>query len=212
MEKSKTLVETVPVSILTPEPRYIAPAATRPENAVIAIEFAPALAADDDNLVTTLTSIVNTVYDETQGGIYVEGFQRTNADEIRYIIQAGELGVAYLSSSRHAVGCIRIRKISSTHGEFGMLALDAAYRGGGMGRDMARFAEDHCRTIGLEVMQLELLFPVDFEHTFKKRLQDWYGRMGYQVVKLAAFQDEYPKLAALLKEPCEYRVFEKNLI
>lgn len=97
-------------------------------------------------------------------------------------------------------------------GGFGMLALDAAYRGSGIGRDMVIFAEEHCRKMGLEVMQLELLLPVDFEHAFKKRLQDWYLRMGYRIVKLAAFQDEYPQLEVFVSEPCKYQVFEKSLI
>jgi GNAT superfamily N-acetyltransferase len=187
------------------------------------IELASAAEAENETLVDALVDIVNAVYGETEGNIFVDGYQRTNAEDMRKFIRAGEIGVAYLPISspeqttaatqqRQAIGCIRIQQLSSTHGEFGMMALDARYRGGGFGREMVRFAEEHCRGIGLSIMQLELLVPQDFEHAFKKRLQEWYMRMGYTLIKLGRFKEDYPQLAALLKGSCEYRVFEKPLL
>jgi GNAT superfamily N-acetyltransferase len=180
----------------------------------VTIEMAPASAAEDKDLVKTLTEIVNKVYGEFENGMYVDGFQRTTAPEVEKILAAGELGVAYLNaaSPRRAVGCVRVQKLSETTGEFGMFAVDPKYQGGGLGRDMARFAEDRCRAQGLTVMRLELLFPTWFEHAFKVRLQGWYTRMGYSVVRLDDFHSEYPHLAKLLRGDCEFRVFEKSLV
>ncbi|RYP57887.1 hypothetical protein DL769_009219 [Monosporascus sp. CRB-8-3] len=120
------------------------------------------------------------------------------------------------------VGCVCIKRLpcggdsdgggSVEKGEFGMLALDAAHRGGGLGRAMVRFAEDRCRGWGLTTVQLELLFPTAFEHAFKARLSRWYARMGYEVVCLRSFGDDFPRLVPLLAGPCEYRIFEKRLL
>ncbi|RYP09630.1 hypothetical protein DL764_001172 [Monosporascus ibericus] len=120
------------------------------------------------------------------------------------------------------IGCVCIKKLPAgddnggdareEKGEFGMLALDAAHRGGGLGRAMVRFAEERCRGRGLATVQLELLFPTAFEHAFKARLQRWYARMGYAEVRLRSFANDFPRLAPLLAGPCEYRIFEKRLV
>ncbi|RYP51202.1 hypothetical protein DL768_003408 [Monosporascus sp. mg162] len=120
------------------------------------------------------------------------------------------------------IGCVCIKKLAASDndgedareekGEFGMLALDAAHRGDGLGRAMVRFAEERCRGRGLTTVQLELLFPTAFEHVFKARMQRWYTRMGYAEVGLRSFAEDFPCLAPLLAGPCEYRIFEKKLV
>lgn len=182
----------------------------------VTVEIAPVSAADDSGLVEKLTHIINSVYGETEGGIFGEGYQRTNVEEVAQIIRARELGVAYLRTTpkleRKAVGCIRIWKLSGTHGELGMMAADPSLRGTGMGTEMVSFAEEHCRKMGLSTMQLDLLSPQAFEHPFKKRLLEWYTRLGYKVVKEASFADFYPHIASLLRIPADYKVFEKSLL
>ncbi|RYP70667.1 hypothetical protein DL771_005271 [Monosporascus sp. 5C6A] len=205
------------------------------------IEIPPPAAADDAPFVDRLARIVNEVYVEAEAGIWRDGYQRTSAAEVAELIRAGELAVAYLvngnsnsgsisnksdtNDDKHndvtrsqpqprPIGCVCIKKLlaGEEKGEFGMLALDAAYRGGGLGRALVRFAEDLCRGRGLTTMQVELLFPTAFEHAFKARLQRWYARMGYGKVRLGSFADDFPCLAPLLAGPCEYRIFEKRLV
>ncbi|KAK8091363.1 Ribosomal protein S18 acetylase RimI [Apiospora phragmitis] len=180
----------VPASTVTPVPEATKPpppAAGQQQTRNITIEIAAD--ADDDALVAALTGIVNQVYFDTESDIFLEGVQRTDEQEVRSIIQAGELAVVYLLSSpehqstssqqqqqnqRKAIGCIRIRRVSSDVGELGMMAITPSHHGGGMGSALVRFAEGHAR------------------------LQAWYERLGYQVVRLGVFHDEYPKIAALL--------------
>ncbi|KAH8680532.1 hypothetical protein BX600DRAFT_444630 [Xylariales sp. PMI_506] len=212
---------TLPASTATPvpgsTPRSAPPPAdgpATPDDVTVAI--APVSAADDEGFVKTLTDIVNLVYKETEGDIFVDGYQRVSADELRGIIRAGELGVAYAveGQQRVPIGCMRIHTLQpeATTAELGMLALDPARRSSGVGRVMVTFAEDHCRCERkLSTMRLELLVPVGFEHPFKMRLKAWYERLGYSLVRLGVFQDEYPHLAALLRGTTEYRVFEKSL-
>ncbi|KAI1843897.1 hypothetical protein JX265_003793 [Neoarthrinium moseri] len=210
---------TVPASTATPIPSARPPKPELPAN--VEIRMAPPSAAQDEALVVALQHLVNLVYSETEGDIFFDGYQRINAAEMRQILEAGELAVVYSSSQgaeqtpgfqSRPVGCIRIQRRSDTTGEFGMFAIEPTYRGGGMGRKMVEFAEDHCQSQGLTAMQLELLVPVGFKHGFKTRLLEWYTRMGYRLIKLGDFQDDYPQLAPLLRGPTEYRVFEKSLV
>ncbi|KAJ7226143.1 hypothetical protein GGX14DRAFT_490652, partial [Mycena pura] len=185
----------------------------------VTIEFLPASATEDDSLVARLTHIVNVAYDTTESDLFGDGYQRTSQDEVCRLIRAGELAVAYINASpsstseaQKAVGCIRIMRSSDTKGALGMVALDAMYHGGGIGRDLVLFAQDHCRRRGMTVMQLELLVPTWFEHKFKKRLLEWYSRMGYELVGVGQLSDIYPSLASLLKGQCELRIYEKSLV
>ena len=181
------------------------------------IDFLPTAAANDKAIINRLVEIVNAVYAETEGDLMVDNYERTNAEEIGGYVAAGELvkaslpGVTDLSPSS-IVGCIRVQRQSDTHGGLGAMAIVPEHRGGGSGRDMVRFAEAHCRSQGLKVMQLELLFPKEFEHPFKQRLAGWYGRMGYELVRLGDFMEDYPRSAKQLKVDVEYRVFEKKLV
>ncbi|KAK8127165.1 hypothetical protein PG984_008273 [Apiospora sp. TS-2023a] len=230
---SQLIAETViPATTITPVPEIATKppppppkdaAQQKPPSSDIAIEIATSNDGDDDALVARLTGIVNQVYFDTESDIFVEGFQRTDEQEVRGIIQAGELAVAYLlpiptpdqqqQQQRQVIGCIRIRRVSDSVGELGMMALDPAHQGGGKGSSLVQFAEQHIReTLKLPISRLELLVPSGFHHAFKARLQAWYDKMGYRVVRLGVFQDEYPKIAALLRGPTEYRVFEKTLV
>lgn len=179
--------------------------------------------AEDEDLVNTLTSLVNRVYHEAHGSIFVDGFVRTNTTELRAFIQVGEIAAAFVSprvelgslqnhrDSPVPIGVIRIQKLSPSLGEFGMLALDASHRGGGFGTDMVRFAEQHCQKLGMQMMQTEALVPSYSDYSFKDRLQSWYQRMGYRLVRVDDYANHYPHLAKQLQGPAEYRVYEKSL-
>ncbi|KAH7139771.1 hypothetical protein B0J13DRAFT_447535 [Dactylonectria estremocensis] len=168
--------------------------------------------ADDASLTSLLADIVNTVYKEAEADIFLPSYQRTSSTEISQYLRDGQLAVAYLNSTSEAVGCVFIKLLTPDRGEFGMLALDSRHKGTGLGRQMALFAEDECRRRGCTVMQLELLVPTTFQHAGKARLQAWYLRMGYKVVKLGSFDEDYPDLAKILAGPTEYRVFDKSLV
>jgi GNAT superfamily N-acetyltransferase len=203
----------VPASTLTPAATTSRPP---PPADTVRVSIPPAALADDQQAVLALTAIVNAVYHETESDLFVAGYQRTNEAEIAAFLRAGQLAVASLGDAPlppadKILGCVCVKRLSPRLGEFGMLALSPAHRGGGLGSRMARFAEDHCRAMGCAAMQLEILIPQTFEHAFKARLLKWYVRMGYQLVKLGNFLEDYPHIAVLLAGPTEYRVFEKAL-
>ncbi|KAF4512125.1 hypothetical protein G6O67_001305 [Ophiocordyceps sinensis] len=194
------------------------------------VEIASALAADDAHLVSQVTALVNTAYAEAETGIFLPSYRRTSPVEIARFIQQGDLALACLgrrlsgaSSSvsdsadqaggggRQVIGCVYIKRLSPTLGNFSMLALDARFRGGGLGTGLVRFAERHCRELGCTTVQLELLVPTSFAHAVKLRLQAWYLRMGYRIVRLGSFEQDYPDLVPLLTGPADFRIFEKDI-
>ncbi|KAF5022697.1 hypothetical protein F66182_5245 [Fusarium sp. NRRL 66182] len=168
--------------------------------------------AENEAFVTTLAGIVNEAYTAAEGDIFVPSYQRTSATEVAMFIRNGQLAVAYLASNNEPVGCVFVKMMTPERGEFGMFALDAKYQGTGLGRKMITFAEDESRRRGCLMMQVELLVPMTFRHEGKERLLAWYTRLGYKLVKLGKFDEDYPDLVQLLAGPTEYRVFEKSLV
>ncbi|WXC46467.1 hypothetical protein QX201_006165 [Fusarium graminearum] len=168
--------------------------------------------ASDKILIGRLADIVNTSYKIAESDIFIPSYKRTSESEIAQFISNGQLAVAYLVSTNEPIGCVFVKLLSPTLGDFGMLALDTKYQGTGLGRQLAAFAEDECRRQGCTTMQLEILVPSTFHHEGKARLLGWYTRMGYKLVKLGDFSQDYPDLFKLLAGPTEYRVFEKTLV
>ncbi|KAK7429805.1 hypothetical protein QQZ08_003650 [Neonectria magnoliae] len=184
---------------------------TSPQQSAISIKFPSPDSANDASLTSTLATIVNTVYNWAEGDIFLPSYERTSSTEIAQLLRHGHLAVAYLNSTDEPVGCVLVKLLSPERGDFGMLALDEQHRGAGLGRLMVDFAEDECRRRGCSIMQLELIVPTTYQHAGKQRMEGWYTRMGYKVVKLGSFNDEYPELGKMLAGPVEYKIFEKSL-
>ncbi|RSL73105.1 hypothetical protein CEP53_000825 [Fusarium sp. AF-6] len=178
----------------------------------IVIKIPPSSHADDESFAATVAGIVNSAYTEAERDIFLPNYQRTSPAEIAQFIRNGQLAVAYLEGSGHPIGCVCIKLLGPGRGEFGMLALDAKHQGAGLGRQLAMFAEAECRKNGCTIMQLELLVPKTFRHAGKERMQAWYQRLGYKVVKLGSFDEDYPELAKILSGPTDYKIFEKKFV
>ncbi|KAL6813927.1 acyl-CoA N-acyltransferase [Trichoderma sp. SZMC 28015] len=188
------------------------------------IEFPPAAAADDISLISAITKLVNLVFIEAEVGIWNQGFVRTSDAEVADFIRKGQLAVAYLASPSLAseegqgtpqkgqlVGCVYVKRASDTMCTLGMLTLDKTHQGLGLGREIFKFVEEYCLSLGCDTLGLDILVPTSYAHPLKTRMEAWYRRLGFQLVRLADFADDYPALAPLLAGPVDYRVFEKKL-
>jgi GNAT superfamily N-acetyltransferase len=160
-------------------------------------------------VVSTVTTLVNDVYAVAEEGLWEPGTSRTIAAEVEALIGAGEIAVAV--DGERIVGCVRVQLLTGGAGEFGMLAVDPSQRREGLGSALVRFAEQWCRGNGRESVQLELLVPRGWTHPVKAFLADWYGRIGYEVVRVAKFEESYPELARRLATPCDFLIYRKNL-
>ena len=165
--------------------------------------------ADDGALADELAALVNLVYATSEDGLWRDGAARTNAGEVAALIGAGEIAVAWLGD--RVAGAVRIRALTDATGEFGMLAASPELRGIGIGSALVAFAERRCADRGLRTMQLELLVPRRFAHPSKVRLDRWYRRLGYRVLRSVAPHELEPRLASFLATPCEFLVYEKPL-
>ncbi|MEV4618109.1 GNAT family N-acetyltransferase [Asanoa sp. NPDC049573] len=173
------------------------------------ISIARAGAADDDAFVSEVAELVNDVYAEAEKGLWQPGARRTHPAEMAAVIRAGELAVA-LAGPR-LVGLVRVCRLPTGEGEFGMLVADPAHRGVGVGRELVGFAEAWARSQGLHRMQLELLVPRDWAHPVKEFLREWYTRLGYREVRRDPFEEAHPALAPRLATACDFVVFHKPL-
>jgi ribosomal protein S18 acetylase RimI-like enzyme len=165
--------------------------------------------AGDTGLVARVTRLVNDAYAVAEKGLWLGGAKRTDVAEVGSIIAAGELVAARRGPD--IAGVVRVRQLDGGEGEFGMLAVDPAYRSAGIGRGLVSFAEGLSRGRGSAIMQLELLVPQTWAHPEKEFLRTWYTRLGYRQVRIDALADMYPDLAPHLATPCDHLVFHKPL-
>lgn len=170
--------------------------------------LSPAAAADGA-LVAELTNLVNRVYETAEEGLWADGAVRTNTAEMTAFVRAGQIAVARLAG--RIVGAVRIQRLASGEGEFGMLVADPDHRGVGIGRELVLFAERWSRENDLATLQLELLVPRDRTHPVKEFLKDWYARLGFRPVRTGVIEESHPALAPLLATPCDYVIYHKAL-
>ena len=163
----------------------------------------------DERFVAELTDLVNEVYAAAEKGIWLEGTDRTSPAEIAAMIEAGHLVVARDGDT--VTGAMRLQRLPTGEGEFGMLVAHPDRRGAGIGRALIAYAEDWARSEGMHTMQLELLFPRDWTHPVKQFLHDWYQRLGYRVVRHGDLGEDYPALIPRLATDCDFLVFHKAL-
>lgn len=177
-------------------------------NGLSIVTLSPAQAGDSD-LMSTVTALINDVYEVAEKGLWAEGTTRTTVEEVAALTRAGEITTARLEGK--IVGCIRVQQLSDQVCEFGMLAASFEQRGTGIGRELVQFAEQHAREIGREVMQLEVLVPREWAHPSKEFLIGWYTRIGYQIVRKGTIEESYPDLAPHLATPCDFLVYHKSV-
>ncbi|MFD1676766.1 GNAT family N-acetyltransferase [Alicyclobacillus fodiniaquatilis] len=157
-----------------------------------------------------IVNIVNRVYAASEGSLWKRRAIRTTVEEVVDLVRAGEMAVA--RSPRGIVGCVHIRRIDESTGEFGMLAVDNDFQGTGIGRALVRFAEQKCIKEHLRSMQLELLEPQVGSHPAKVILKNWYMRIGYRPVRTESVDSLFPALVELLAVPCKFVILQKELV
>ena len=124
-----------------------------------------AVAADHD--VPALVRLINTSYEVEK--FFVSG-DRTNADQVRQMMQSGEFLVARDAADAIA-GCVYV-KFTDERGYFGLLSVDPSRQRGGLGSRLVRAAESHARTAGCTAMDLRVV-------NLRAELPPFYRRLGY---------------------------------
>ena len=114
-----------------------------------------------------LADLINLAYEAER--FFVLG-DRTNEDDVRREMTRGTFLVATDSGGR-LVGCV-IVEATGTVGQFGMLAVDPALQGRGIGRQLIAAAETEVRQAGAASMEILVV-------NLRDDLLALYGRLGY---------------------------------
>lgn len=174
------------------------------------IRMLPQNASRDLDKMKYIANLVNRVYRIAEHGLYKQKANRTTVEDLQELTKKGEVAVAQLNEK--IVGAIRIGQHDENTGELGMLSVDDAHQGQGIGRELISFAEQKCKNKGLATIQLELLVPEEGEHPVKKILEKWYLRLGYRPIYTDTIDSLFPQLNDKLAIPCNFIVFQKDLI
>jgi N-acetylglutamate synthase-like GNAT family acetyltransferase len=162
--------------------------------------------------INNTANLINEVYLLTEKDFWPQDgqYQRTNMDEIRSFIKKQELIIATIA--KEIVGAVHIYSLKEGICGFGMLVSSPKKRAIGIGSALMKSIEIWARTNNYKSIQLELLKPLDYKHPDKEFLTTWYTKLGYEMVAKTSYHDLYPEQASLLKVPCIFEIFQKNII
>ena len=102
-----------------------------------------------------VTALINAAYQVER--FFIDG-DRTSEDEVRRYMAKGTFLIA--EQDAVPVGCVYTEQ-RGDHGYFGLLAVDPAHHGQGLGRSLVESAEEHfrragCRAVDIQVVDLRL--------------------------------------------------------
>jgi GNAT superfamily N-acetyltransferase len=163
----------------------------------------------DAALAPEIRRIINAAYRAGEDGLWKPHWERTDVAHVEREIARGEVAVA--TREGRLIGSVRIGQLEPPVGEFGLLAVDPAFQGGGTGGALVDFAEQAGRARGATEMRLELLVPHVGTHPSKERLHAWYTRRGYAVTRVRDFVAAYPEVEDLVAVRCDLRSYSKPL-
>lgn len=173
------------------------------------VALLPTTAAGDAALVDDLTARINAAYGAAEEDLWVPGKDRIERERVAEIVRSGEMAVARIDDA--VVGSIRVREVEAGVGYFGLLAVDPAAQGRGIGGELIRFAEELSRRRGAEWIELRLLVPREGADPGKNRLYEWYVRLGYEEVERGDFSESHPAAMDAWRTPLDVLTMRKPL-
>ena len=141
-----------------------------------------------------VASLVNAAF--RVESFFIEG-DRTTAAEIQGLLGSGAFLLAEGPGGALA-GCVYVER-RGPRGYFGLLAVDPARQGSGLGRRLVGAAEEHCRQGGCAHVDIQVV-------NLREELPAFYRRLGYAESGTAPFPQ--PGKA---KRACHFILMSKPL-
>ena len=120
---------------------------------------------------------------------------RTTVEELHELAQRGEFLILE-GPQGSALGCVYWTR-HGDDGYFGMLSIDPAHQGRGLGRVLIAAVESRCRAAGCQRMKIHIV-------NLRKELPPFYRRLGY--VETGTLPFPTPEEAT---RPCHFIVMTK---
>ena len=155
------------------------------------ISIRPAVDADRPRLIPLINSAFSV---ET----FLQG-PRTDEERLATSMEKGTILVAESPDGRLLASVYT--ELRGNHGYLGMLAVDPAQQGGGLGRKLMRAAEEHFRARGCDALEISVL-------SLRPELLPIYRRFGFVETRTEPFQYPHPLAPGL---ECHCIVMKKAL-
>lgn len=178
---------------------------------MIKIELASLDGLTNAELTHTHSLLVH-AYAVTEKEIWGDNYSRLVLDEFKELIKANEVYIARLDDE--IVGSIHVSRLDDESFNFGLLSVDFAKKGLGIGRKLIKTVENHAKEQNAKFMKIEILRPSSVDLPQKKILDEWYRRQGYIFIDSMSFVDRKPdkaEKALNLITPSQFDCYEKPL-
>jgi GNAT superfamily N-acetyltransferase len=147
--------------------------------------------ADDLGAIMT---VVNVAFRQAES-FFVEG-ERVNFDRLRPMWGKGRFLLA--EDGGELAGCVYL-ELRGARAYFGLLAVEPARQGQGVGRRLIQEAEEQARAAGCRMMDIQIV-------SVRKELAEFYRRLGYAETGTAPFPAE-----VATKTPCHFIIMSKRI-
>jgi GNAT superfamily N-acetyltransferase len=121
---------------------------------------------------------------------------RIDIEEVRSRLSRGRFILA--EEDRAINGCVYVEP-NGERAYLGLLSVEPALQGSGMGKLLMEAAEDHCRAAGCRFMDLRVV-------NVRKELPPFYQKLGYVQTGTAVFPEETRTMV-----PCHFLIMSKPL-
>jgi GNAT superfamily N-acetyltransferase len=141
-----------------------------------------------------ITALVNLAFRVER--FFVDG-DRIDIERIRALMEKGTFLLA--EDTAALAGCVYV-ELRGERGYFGLLAVEPSRQRRGLGRRLAREAEDYARAAGCRVMDIQTV-------NVRTELPPIYHKMGYVEAGTAPFPAE-----VVTKQACHFIIMSKALV
>lgn len=170
--------------------------------------------AKEKNLTPTefvqVYNIIIKAYADTESEMWGKNYVRVSRFDFQNLIVEDKVLVAFLNGE--IVGGIRYYALDDTTWSFGLFGADFSKSRMGIGRALIAETERLAILNGAKKIKIEILRPTLFELPFKKKLAEWYIKLGYLYFESIDFSILKPVESKGLVCPSSFDYYVKDLL